>query len=161
MPKNNIVKLSPLLTTSDITFSHGSSGFEINNTLLELPVHIDIPKTIDSDSAILANSNTKFIESIQQILHTYAQTKNIHIEEIADIADMSVRSFQRRLKDHGVSFNGLLNQTKYIHAKEKLGNNDLNISDIASHLGYSEVAHFSRAFHKWSGVSPSTFRKQL
>lgn len=74
---------------------------------------------------------------------------------------MTIRSFQRHVKDNGASFNDLLNQTKYIHAKEKLGDSDLNKIDIATHLGYSEIANFSRAFHKWSGVSPTTFRKQL
>jgi AraC-like DNA-binding protein len=160
MPENNIVNLSPLLDNSKINFSQSSSGFEIENNLLELPAHIDIPKNKNSTLLKQANSSTQFIDSIQQILYTYTQTNTIHIEEIANIANMSVRSFQRRLKENGVNFNDLLSQTKYIHAKEKLGNKTLNISEIATHLGYSEVSHFTRAFHKWSGVSPSEFRKQ-
>ena len=53
-----------------------------------------------------------------------------------------------------------INQAKFDHAKEKLRNSQMPITEIAESLGYSDAAHFTRAFHRWSGVSPSVFRKK-
>ena len=34
------------------------------------------------------------------------------------------------------------------------------IGQVSEQLGYSSVAHFSRQFKRWSGVSPQAFRQQ-
>jgi len=161
MRETNTVNASELLTTSNIIFSQSDSAISIQTDLLQLPVNLKINHKIKIQHNNHANENITFSTSIRNIINTYTQTKNINISEIADIANMSVRTLQRRLSDNNLNFNELHNDARYNHAKEKLRNKNLNISDIAANLGYSEVAHFSRAFHKWSGVSPSKFRKQL
>ena len=80
---------------------------------------------------------------------------------MANIADMSVRTLQRRLIDNGLKFNDLLNESRFDHAKEKLKDMQVSIRDIAKSLGYSDTAHFTRAFHSWSGTSPTGFRREL
>ncbi|MGK7754318.1 MULTISPECIES: helix-turn-helix domain-containing protein [unclassified Roseovarius] len=32
------------------------------------------------------------------------------------------------------------------------------VTDIAQRLGYSDAAHFSRAFRRWTGTTPSDVR---
>jgi AraC-like DNA-binding protein len=36
---------------------------------------------------------------------------------------------------------------------------DATVTDIAFDLGYADVSHFSRAFHRWAGVSPRAYRR--
>jgi len=43
-------------------------------------------------------------------------------------------------------------------AKVLLGNPKLSVQNIAVMLGYKDIAHFSRQFKRWSGVSPSRYR---
>ena len=43
-------------------------------------------------------------------------------------------------------------------ARELLGAGELPISEIASRLGYSDSAHFARAFRRIAGVSPREYR---
>jgi len=159
-PKSNIIDASPLLTKSKITFSQPYSSISIPAELLQLPVHLEIPlKTqtnVNPDAD--ADKNIDFSNSIRNIINTYSQTKNISIEETADIAEMSVRTLQRRLSDHGLHFNDLLGEAKFTHAKAKLKDTKMPIMEIAKSLGYSDTAHFTRAFHKWSGMSPTKFR---
>jgi len=33
-----------------------------------------------------------------------------------------------------------------------------SLGEIARMLGYSDHAHFTRAFHRWTGVAPRDFR---
>jgi AraC-like DNA-binding protein len=46
-------------------------------------------------------------------------------------------------------------------AKVLLGNPKLSIQNIATMLGYKDIAHFSRQFKRWSGVSPTCYRQEL
>ena len=40
-------------------------------------------------------------------------------------------------------------------------NGDLSLTEIAMRLGYSELSAFSRAFHGWTGLSPSRYRSSI
>ena len=44
---------------------------------------------------------------------------------------------------------------------ELLGEPSRPVDEIASVLGYSDAANFTRAFKKWAGVTPSRYRKSL
>jgi AraC-like DNA-binding protein len=161
MPEIEIANACPLLAKSEIAFLQPDSAISIPPNLLQLPVHMDIPLSLKTDDNIQADLYTGFDDAIDQIIKTYSVTKNTSIEEIAEVADTSVRTLQRRLKDKGLKFNDLLNRAKYIHAKQKLQDTQMSIKEISESLGYSDPAHFSRAFQRWSGFSPTKFRKGL
>ena len=161
-PSTTVVEASPLLNSSKISFLKPDSSISIPGELLQLPVHLDIPerrKTArNADADADADNNIEFSNSMRQILKTYTQTKSISIEELADITGLSVRTMQRRLKVNGLKFNDLLKEAKFEHAKEKLHNTQMPIKEIAESLGYSDTAHFTRAFHQWCGMSPTDYR---
>lgn len=54
---------------------------------------------------------------------------------------------------------GLLFDHKMAHARALLLDTDRLVGDIAREVGYSHPAHFSTAFKKEHGVSPSRFRR--
>jgi AraC-like DNA-binding protein len=41
-----------------------------------------------------------------------------------------------------------------------LDNRGLSIGEIATKLGYSELPNFTRAFRKWTGVTPIAYRER-
>ncbi|MUT67424.1 AraC family transcriptional regulator [Paenibacillus sp. NEAU-GSW1] len=61
----------------------------------------------------------------------------------------------------GLSPRQYLSQVKLQLAKRWLLDLSISVSDIALRLGYRDIAHFSRQFKRWSGVSPSDYRKSL
>lgn len=83
-----------------------------------------------------------------------------NIEYVAGVLHMSSRTLQRRLDEEGVSFIGLKDQIRFKLAKSALQSNKLSIEDISEELGYSDRHSFARAFKRWSGISPSAFRKK-
>ena len=161
MPQTKAVDASLLLTKSNIAFLQKDSAISIQSNLLQLPVKVKSTGKTESDNNNHANENTDFSNSIRNIINTYSLTKNTSIEETAEIVEMSVRTLQRRLKANGLKFNDLLNEAKFDHAKEKLHDTQTPIKDIAESLGYSDAAHFTRAFHQWSGKSPTDYRKEI
>lgn len=162
MPKSDIVYVSPLLGESEIRFSQAYSAISIDKRFLQLPVQIDIPESIKIDKinkTEQADLNIEFVKSIHQIINTYALTHKTSLEEIAEATNMTPRTLQRRLTDNGLKFNELISEAKFGHAKNKLRDVQVPISEIAESLGYSDAAHFTRAFRRWSGMSPTDFRK--
>jgi AraC-like DNA-binding protein len=71
---------------------------------------------------------------------------------------MSARTLQRRLKERGVHFHELVDDTRRRFALNYLRNPDNALSEVAYLLGYSEVSAFNRAFRRWTGATPSSFR---
>lgn len=75
----------------------------------------------------------------------------------ADLA-MSQRSFQRKLGELGLTYQGVLDQTRLELARRYLDNSGRSLTEITFMLGFSEQSAFTRAFRRWSGMSPSGYR---
>ena len=80
-------------------------------------------------------------------------------EDIASLLNMSKRKLQLKLSESGVRFKTLVDDIRANLAKEYLTENTHCLSEIAFMLGFSEVSSFSRAFKRWTGVSPGQYQK--
>jgi hypothetical protein len=78
----------------------------------------------------------------------------------AEIAVTSVRSLQRELARAGLSYSDLLDQVRFERGAELLQTTDAKIVEIALACGYTDAAHFARAFRRMAGVTPRQFREQ-
>jgi AraC-like DNA-binding protein len=72
---------------------------------------------------------------------------------------MSASTLRHRLHDEGQSYARIKDEIRRDLACIMLTQTRQTVSDIAAHLGYSEPSAFYRAFKKWVGVSPETYRK--
>ncbi|AOE83043.1 AraC family transcriptional regulator [Pseudomonas sp. TCU-HL1] len=80
------------------------------------------------------------------------------IEKVANDLNMSSRTLRRRLTEHAMTFDALLEQVRRARAMSLLSNPEMPIERIAEELGYSDVRGFRRAFKRWTGLSPSACR---
>ncbi|OHW41441.1 AraC family transcriptional regulator [Pseudomonas sp. 06C 126] len=80
------------------------------------------------------------------------------LEKVASDLNMSGRTLRRRLTEHGLTFEALLEQVRRARCMGLLGNPSLSIERITQEVGYSDVRSFRRAFKRWTGLSPSAFR---
>ncbi len=80
-------------------------------------------------------------------------------ETVAKALYMSSRKLQRQLNNAGTTFNTLLNEVRLDLAQKYLRERNTSMTEIAFLLGFSESSAFSRAFKRWTGVSPTIYRK--
>ena len=81
------------------------------------------------------------------------------IESVARAARCSARTLQRRLREAGLTYSGLLEEVRLEIAARMLEEAGKKVIDIALDLGYSDQANFTRAFRRWAGVPPSEYRR--
>jgi AraC-like DNA-binding protein len=72
---------------------------------------------------------------------------------------MSPRTLQRQLKEYGVDFKRLVDDTRHRFSLSYLRDRKNTLTEIAYLLGYSEVSAFNRAFRCWTGSTPSDYRR--
>jgi AraC family transcriptional regulator len=84
------------------------------------------------------------------------------IDELADVAGISKRHFQRVFRQSvGVTPYHFLLTMRIEEAKRRLARPAETITDIAFNSGFSHTQHFSAYFRKMTGFSPSEYRKRL
>jgi len=159
MAATDVVQACQPFMNSEISFSRPKSRISVPRNALELPVKLETRVTRSAIDHF--DINADFVGAIRQIIGVYIISKRCDIDLIAGVADVSVRTLQRRLKQHNSSFHELLDQARFDLAKVKLEDPVLTISEIALLLGYSDLPHFSRAFSRWAGMSPRQFRTAL
>ncbi|NKF24254.1 helix-turn-helix transcriptional regulator [Solimonas marina] len=84
----------------------------------------------------------------------------VTIDVIAAKLGYSERTLQRRLQGVQLNFQQLVEQLRYEVACRYLRHGGMTLTEIGYQLGYSEPSAFSRAFRRWSGVSPLAYRRR-
>jgi len=77
---------------------------------------------------------------------------------IASSLGMSARTLQRRLSDQEQSFQNLVDQARRELAQQLLRESDYSLAEIAFLTGFAEQSGFTRAFKRWSGETPRSYR---
>jgi AraC-like DNA-binding protein len=80
---------------------------------------------------------------------------------VAKRLHVSVRSLQRRLGDEDTSFRAVRDGVLRAIVEAQLWNPALSIKAIALGLGFGDVAALSKAFRRWTGQPPTTFRARV
>ncbi|WP_281662429.1 MULTISPECIES: AraC family transcriptional regulator [Halomonadaceae] len=70
------------------------------------------------------------------------------------------RTLRRKLVADSTSYSAILDDARCTLAIEYLLATRMNTDDIAKRLGFSDSAHFRRAFRRWTGKLPSHIRKE-
>ncbi|MEV6774444.1 AraC family transcriptional regulator [Nocardia sp. NPDC051030] len=81
------------------------------------------------------------------------------IDTVARDLNMSTRTLRRHLDTAGTSYRQLLDEVRRALAEEMLTATPLSVSDVAIRLGYAEASTFIHAFKRWTGTTPSAYRR--
>lgn len=105
-----------------------------------------------------ATSSTGFSREVYRLL-IQSPGKFPDMESIASTLNMTTRTLRRHLAAEGRTFSAILDDIRHALSMEYLRTTSLSIEDIASFVGFSDMANFRKAFKRWTGETPGTVRK--
>lgn len=133
---------------------------------LELPV---LSANYELQHLLLQKMNTLLQHSapaagwrnrIYNYLLTNSYLHTLSLEAVARNFNMSTRSLQRKLKEEGCTYLEIVDEVRKNLAINYLTNRQLSVKDVTHILGYNEQSAFLRAFKRWTGGTPGSYRKK-
>jgi AraC-like DNA-binding protein len=134
------------------------SWIDVPISLLSLPNPVK-PAAAGPSEREFRRIGTDAITSLKMMLPSYLDEGPLGIAEVAEIAGTSVRSLQRGLASAGLTYSRLLDQVRFEKGADLLRKTDARIIDVALATGYTDPAHFARAFRRMAGITPREFRE--
>lgn len=110
---------------------------------------------------ILPAPPVDLLSSLNDMVMAYLPDGAPPIELAAEAAGTSVRTLERHLGVHSLTYKRLIASLRFNKAKELLGHRDLSVTEISRQLGYKHASHFSRAFRRMAGQTPMAYRRAL
>jgi AraC-like DNA-binding protein len=102
-----------------------------------------------------------FPSTVRRALRKQLLIGSCSIDTVATQFGMHRRTLDRRLQRHGVHYGDLLDAVRHEAACQLLRDTGLQVQQIAESLRYSSAANFSTAFRRWTGLTPTDFRRTV
>ena len=153
-------------------FSQKRNLFAFNRRMLALPIKQDSYALTDFLNHAPQSLLTQFRadDSVTAQVKRVLSNASLHVDpnmwgqttltfdDVAEKLGSTTHTLRRRLKEEGHSFQEIKDSLRREKAFELLERGEQTIQQISDSLGFSEPAAFNRAFKKWTGHSPSSYR---
>ena len=145
-------------------YFHSPVRFNAEASLLQYPEQLDalpLPTRNDARRRQLLTMITGLREDLIPRLHRMARVALLFGLSSKDLVApmlISPRTLNRRLAGMGTNLREIVGQVRFEASKQLLRDTTLSVTEIGSALGYSEAPAFVRAFQRWSGTSPGSWR---
>lgn len=143
-----------------LVFNSDMNAIAIDPAVLSLPM----PKQFSAAAATLTGHADELLSrlkstgsirtSVETVLIHRFESGDVRMEIIAQDLGLSRATLFRRLKAERVTFDQVLSELRQKRALQMLNQERRSVQQTAHLLGFSDPAAFSRAFKRWTGVSP-------
>ena len=103
---------------------------------------------------------TGLVAAIEDTCVRHPQLLGRGIGPVAGKLGLGPRTLQRRLQEEGHRFADVLARVRYRLAIRYLEQPGADVESVSEKLGFSDRRSFTRAFARWSGVTPSAFLRR-
>jgi AraC-like DNA-binding protein len=82
------------------------------------------------------------------------------MDDVAAAFGMHRRTLDRHLQKHGLHYGALMASVEEEIARQLLRETNMQVQQVAESLRYSSAANFATAFRRWTGMTPSEYRRR-
>ncbi|GEP07231.1 AraC family transcriptional regulator [Methylobacterium oxalidis] len=151
-------------------FFKGPVRFDQEAAALVLPAELLEQRIVGADPAVRrrveenirrleADQPSTLTDKLREYLQTAVTRQRCTAEHVARMKLVDRRTLSRRLRAEGTNFRRLASEVQFQSAKQLLADTSMSLTQIADCLDFSELAGFTHAFRRWSGMTPSAWRR--
>ena len=156
-------------TLSSIALNFGHAGYEAarvldkmmkkqKTTKQDIMVYTD--RVVERQSTNILTIDNKEVAKALHFMRDNAKFP-IQVSDVVDATSFSRRNLELKFLKHcGCSINNKIQHYRIMLICQMLTKTDMTVSQIALELGFSNISHLSRYFHKLMKISPSDYRKK-
>ncbi|WP_313643543.1 AraC family transcriptional regulator [Pseudomonas sp.] len=156
-----------LLWGPDLRLGSGRTEVELDSAWLRLPVVQDVAglktflRSAPQGLVIRVRNPLGRAAQIYRQLRACPHGHWPTLSALAQQQGISTSTLRRQLEREGRSYQQIKDEVRRAQAFEHLRKGCLSIAEIATQAGFQEPSAFHRAFKKWTGQSPGTYRARL
>lgn len=148
-----------------VSFDHTQLKIYYDREEIETPIVGGNPELAKATEVLVAEQLTRMqpdttIQKVRAILLELLPRGEARQEVVAQALHVSPRTLHRKLEEQGGSFRQLLEDSQRDLAFSYIRQEHLSLGEISFLLGFSSSSNFSRAFKRWTGMSPKEYRRQ-
>ena len=95
---------------------------------------------------------------VRKIIERRSGDEAVTVEDIAGRLTVSAQHLRRLLREEGTSFREIKEEVLRDEAIASLVRGGETVEELSDRLGFSEPSAFRRAFRRWTGSSPGSYR---
>lgn len=154
----------PALPWVDCCVLNDSWWLKIPRQWLDLSIPESTPGLLHGMTGVLHGVLARGPASdiVEKVRHAIQQGMSRGVlgeEQIAQPMNISTRHLRRLLGQHGASYERLVDEVRRDAALRLMADSASSLTRIAYELGFQDPSSFTRAFRRWTGYSPSEFRR--
>ncbi|MHC8285615.1 AraC-like transcriptional regulator QhpR [Pseudomonas sp. XS1P51] len=148
-----------------IRFGQDCNRLYFNRSILDLPICTSNRRLLQAlqpyleEQRKIRSQSASLLIDVSRAIATELGRGRIGVVQVAEAMNLSVRTLQRRLRDLDLEFGTVVEDVRRALAIEYVGNSSFRLTDVALMLGYTEASSFSRAFRRWTNLTPREYRK--
>lgn len=149
-----------------IHFNQPDNRLYFSRDVLDMPVVTADPRLFQALEPFLEaqrQNRTTATDLLGRLAHHISSSLSsggASLEQVANRMGMGPRTLQRRLSEHHLEFSQMVEEVRRSLALAYVAGGDYRLTEIALLLGYAEASSFSRAFRRWTQLTPQQYRKQ-
>ncbi len=100
-----------------------------------------------------------FLAGLEGLIGVHLADPGFGVDELASLCGFHRETLNKRLEPYGQTASQVIARIKREAAENLLVQGKKSVGETAQRLGYSDPTAFSRAFRKWTGMSPAAFKR--
>ena len=147
-----------------VHFESGRDAMLVSKESIDTPNKLgdeSIARFFDQHLELQLNSLKGDTELQQQVRRAVANVLSEGVPKLSRIASelkMGARTLQRKLSEQGYSFQTIVDMAQKDLAQRLLRETDYSLAEVAFLTGFAEQSGFTRAFKRWAGQTPRSYR---
>jgi AraC-like DNA-binding protein len=145
-----------------VRFGQPVNELVVPRAVLDIPLPFADAATSEAlgraGETLLSASPHDVVARARAAARTALDTGDASLETVARSLHVGARTLQRRLGERGTSYARVLDEVRRETAQRWLEQGSMSFGEIAFGLGFSEPSAFHRAFKRWTGRTPRSYR---